>query len=123
MRRASRASLPTVFDAARTRLYQHLRALGFDLPEQLSPRHVRLRKAGTWLGRSFRSSTLYTDGKWWWAFSGAADRVPLEGCHAVVLVGLMQAPADVALARPEVVFVPWGEAVANARDSQTWREA
>ena len=38
------------------------------------------------LGLAFRGSKLYADGKWWWTFTEAADRVPLAGCEAVVLL-------------------------------------
>ena len=109
------------FGAARTRLLDRLHSLGFGSLETVSKRHVRLRKDGKRLGLAFRGSKLYADGKWWWTFSEAADRVPLAGCDAVVLVGLMQDPADMSRARPEVVLLPWGQAVESGQDLDAWR--
>jgi hypothetical protein len=117
--RAASLALPD-FGPAQARLLERLRQLGFGPPELVSKRHVRLRKDGRVLGLAFRGSKLYTDGKWWWTFTEAADRAPLSDCDVVVLVGLMQDPADMSQARSEVVFLPWEEAVAIGRDLQAW---
>jgi hypothetical protein len=109
------------FAPARARVVERLQALGLGPPEAASRRHVRLGKSGRRLGLAFRGSKLYSDGKWWWTFTEAADHAPLADCDAVVLVGLMQDPADMSQARPEVVFLPWQEAVAIAQDLDAWR--
>lgn len=101
---------------------QRLQSLGFGRAETISKRHVRLARDGKYLGLAFRGSKLYPGGKWWWSFTDAADRTPLSTCDAVVLVGLMQDPADPTRARPEVVFVRWQEAVAVTEDSKAWRQ-
>jgi len=110
------------FDSARSQLLERLRSLGFGAPEPISKRHVRLERAVKYLGLAFRNSKLYPNGKWWWSFTDAADRAPLSGCDAVVLVGLMQDPADPTRARPEVVFVRWQEAVATTAGSKAWQQ-
>ena len=90
------------------------------MAETMSQRLVRLERAGRLLGLSFRASKFYSDGKWWWTFTEAADHAPLSGCDVIVLVGLMQDSADLSRARPEIVLIPWGEAASNAVGNPAW---
>ncbi|MDP8924320.1 MAG: HTH domain-containing protein, partial [Chloroflexota bacterium] len=108
------------FNPARGRVLARLQSLGFGPPEIISKRHVRLRKVGKHLGLAFRASRMYADGKWWWTFAESADHAPLAGCDAIVLVGLMQDPADLSQARPEVMFLPWQEAVETGQELDAW---
>ena len=111
---------PVDFDAVRMAILQRLRSLGFGPPEMLSKRHVRLRKDDRTLGLAFRASKLYPGTKWWWTYSENADLTPLRGCDAVVFIGLMQDLGGGSRARPEIVFLPWREAVVAAAGTQSF---
>jgi hypothetical protein len=119
---AARPAHGTDFEHARAGLLRRLESLGFAKPELVAKRSVRLARRGKVLGLTFRGSKLYPSGGWWWTFTADADRRPLEGCDQIVLVGLMEDPADPTRARSEVLFVKWEDAMATASASRSWTE-